>query len=36
MSHGDQKGTVKKTDLTNFARPRTSGLIALDLDEGDA
>lgn len=31
-----KKGTVKKTDLTNFARPRTSGLIALDLDEGDA
>ncbi len=30
------KGTVKKTDLTNFSRPRTSGLIALDLDEGDA
>jgi DNA gyrase subunit A len=28
-------GTVKKTPLENFARPRTSGLIALDLDEGD-
>ncbi len=28
-------GTVKKTPLENFARPRSSGLIALDLDEGD-
>lgn len=29
------KGTVKKTDLTSFARKRSSGLIALELDEGD-
>ncbi|WP_396586927.1 DNA gyrase subunit A [Bermanella sp. R86510] len=29
------KGTVKKTDLTAFSRPRSSGLIALELDEGD-
>ncbi|UZE94882.1 DNA gyrase subunit A [Alkalimarinus alittae] len=28
-------GTVKKTPLENFSRPRTSGLIALGLDEGD-
>tara|TARA_R110002073_G_scaffold25_2_gene704 strand:- start:17153 stop:19783 length:2631 start_codon:yes stop_codon:yes gene_type:complete len=28
-------GTVKKTTLQSFARPRSSGLIALDLDEGD-
>ncbi|MFV1972795.1 MAG: DNA gyrase subunit A [Thiohalobacterales bacterium] len=28
-------GTVKKTALSNFARPRTSGLIAVDLREGD-
>ena len=28
-------GTVKKTDLEQFSRPRTAGLIALDLDEGD-
>lgn len=28
-------GTVKKTDLTAFSRPRTSGLIALELDESD-
>tara|TARA_R110002072_G_scaffold184083_1_gene340409 strand:- start:47136 stop:49766 length:2631 start_codon:yes stop_codon:yes gene_type:complete len=28
-------GTVKKTALQSFARPRSSGLIALDLDEGD-
>jgi DNA gyrase subunit A len=28
-------GTVKKTDLEQFSRPRSAGLIALDLDEGD-
>ena len=28
-------GTVKKTALSNFARPRASGLIAVDLREGD-
>ncbi|RDE22999.1 DNA gyrase subunit A [Motiliproteus coralliicola] len=28
-------GTVKKTPLINFSRPRSSGLIALGLDEGD-
>ncbi|MBS7325817.1 MAG: DNA gyrase subunit A [Thiopseudomonas sp.] len=29
------KGTVKKTPLIQFSRPRTSGLIALRLEEGD-
>ncbi len=29
------KGTVKKTELTAFSRQRSSGLIALELDEGD-
>ncbi len=29
------KGTVKKTDLTAFSRQRSSGLIALELDDGD-
>ncbi len=29
-------GTVKKTPLTDFSRPRSSGIIALDLNEGDA
>ncbi len=29
------KGTVKKTPLTQFSRPRSSGLIALRLEEGD-
>jgi DNA gyrase subunit A len=29
------KGTVKKTDLVQFSRPRTSGLIALELEMGD-
>ncbi len=28
-------GTVKKTPLVQFSRPRSSGLIALRLDEGD-
>ncbi|WP_203141207.1 DNA gyrase subunit A [Marinobacter mangrovi] len=28
-------GVVKKTPLPNFSRPRSSGLIALSLDEGD-
>ncbi len=28
-------GVVKKTPLPNFSRPRSSGLIALNLDEGD-
>ena len=28
-------GTVKKTALTNFARQRSVGLRAIELDEGD-
>ncbi len=28
-------GTVKKTELSQFSRPRQSGLIALDLEEGN-
>lgn len=28
-------GTVKKTPLSDFSRPRTSGIIAVGLDEGD-
>lgn len=28
-------GTVKKTPLSEFSRPRTNGIIAIDLDEGD-
>jgi len=28
-------GTVKKTELTNFARQRSVGLRAIELDEGD-
>ncbi len=28
-------GTVKKTPLTDFSRPRSAGIIAVDLDEGD-
>lgn len=29
-------GTVKKTPLSDFSRPRTSGIIAVDLTDGDA
>lgn len=28
-------GTVKKTPLSDFSRPRQMGIIAVDLDEGD-
>ncbi|MDE2354318.1 MAG: DNA gyrase subunit A, partial [Betaproteobacteria bacterium] len=28
-------GTVKKTPLTDFSRPRAAGIIAVDLDPGD-
>ena len=28
-------GIVKKTPLTEFSRPRTAGIIAVNLDEGD-
>lgn len=30
-----EHGTVKKVDLTEFSRPRTSGIKAIDLVEGD-
>ena len=29
------EGVVKKTSLADFSRPRPSGIIAVDLDEGD-
>ncbi len=29
------KGTVKKTPLAEFSRPRPSGIIAVNLDQGD-
>jgi DNA gyrase subunit A len=29
------RGTVKKTPLSAFSRPRTAGIIAVGLDEGD-
>jgi DNA gyrase subunit A len=29
-------GTVKKTPLTDFSRPRPSGIFAVDLDQGDS
>jgi DNA gyrase subunit A len=30
------QGVVKKTELKNFSNPRTTGIIAIDLDKGDA
>ena len=30
-----RKGTVKKTDLMNYSRPRQGGIIGIALDEGD-
>jgi DNA gyrase subunit A len=32
---GTQNGTVKKTDIMAFSRPRAGGIIALDLVPGD-
>jgi len=29
------QGTVKKTSLESFSRPRTAGIIAIDLESGD-
>ena len=31
-----RNGTVKKTPLVQFSRPRSNGLIALRLEEGDS
>lgn len=31
-----RKGTVKKTNLSAYSRPKKSGIIAISLDEGDA
>ncbi len=33
---GTAMGTVKKTPLSEFSRPRTSGIIAVDLTDGDS
>ncbi len=30
-----RKGTVKKTELTQYSRPRANGIIAVNLTEGD-
>jgi DNA gyrase subunit A len=32
---GTRNGTIKKTDLSLFANPRTAGIIAIDVDEDD-
>jgi len=31
-----QNGTVKKTELTEYANPRSNGIIALNINEGDS
>ena len=31
-----RNGTVKKTPLSDYSRPRTTGIWAINLDEGDA
>ena len=31
-----KNGVVKRTDLMSFSNPRSTGIIALDIDEGDA
>lgn len=31
-----QNGVVKKTELTEYSNPRSSGIIALNINEGDA
>ena len=33
---GTRNGVVKKTDLMAYSNPRTGGIIALNLDEGDS
>ncbi len=35
MMFATKKGIVKKTNLMHYSRPRTSGIIAISLDEGD-
>ncbi|HEX4781525.1 MAG TPA: DNA gyrase subunit A, partial [Usitatibacter sp.] len=35
MFFATQQGVVKKTSLSEYSRPRPSGIIAADLDEGD-
>jgi DNA gyrase subunit A len=33
---GSRRGEVKKTELTAFSNPRAGGIIAMDVEEGDA
>src|SRR5688572_4174216 len=33
---GTKRGEVKKTELTSFSNPRAGGIIAMDVEEGDA
>ena len=33
---GTRKGAIKKTDLTAYAHPRTGGIMAMGVEEGDS
>jgi DNA gyrase subunit A len=33
---GTKRGEIKKTELTAFSNPRSGGIIAMDVEEGDA
>jgi DNA gyrase subunit A len=33
---GSKRGEVKKTELTAFSNPRAGGIIAMDVEDGDA
>jgi DNA gyrase subunit A len=33
---GTKRGEIKKTELTAFSNPRAGGIIAMDVEEGDA
>jgi DNA gyrase subunit A len=33
---GTRKGVIKKTDLSSFSNPRTGGIIAIGVEEGDS
>ena len=35
VAFGTKRGVVKKTDLSAFSHPRSGGILAIQLDEGD-
>jgi DNA gyrase subunit A len=32
---GTRNGTIKKTDLSAFSNPRSAGIIAMQIEDGD-